>query len=111
MTRSELGIIKLTWRAVQKDTARWINSYLTVEIELRKRQLYCFSDFLLLLVQSSDIRVLDVWSLIVSEAVRLYNRNQLQVDIMSKSMFVTAYTLMDESASGGSTSTSEFECL
>lgn len=38
----------LTWRTVQQDTSRRINSNLAVQVELHEWQLDCFADLLLL---------------------------------------------------------------
>jgi hypothetical protein len=56
-----------TRRAVEKDTARRVDTDLVVEVEVCKGQLDSFSDFLLLHVQSSDISVRNVWLLVCTK--------------------------------------------
>lgn len=56
--------LSCSWGAVQKNTSRWIDTDLLVEVEMCERKLNSFPNLLLLHIQTTDIRICDIWLLI-----------------------------------------------
>ena len=53
-----------SWRAIEQYATRRVDTNLPVQIELRQGKFYGLSDLLLLNIQTTDVAVFDVWSIL-----------------------------------------------